>query len=197
MVGLAAQLLATSGPTLAAPEETRSPFVSLSLGRGAADFSSQTEFGSFDTGWSGGGTALQMTVGRSILDNVTLEAGYGVWRRSPASETEEVAVANEDNDRYLGLATVVASLYPQLGRIDGLSVRLGLGFGKGFAREAALATEEWGALTLLGVGYEVRVEHDFAVGLRVDYGFFGGRDALSGTVAFASAYAKLHFPRHF
>jgi len=179
------------------PPEGRPPFVSVSLGRAAADFSSQTESGSFDTGWSGGGTALQLTVGREVLSNVTLEAGYGVWRRSPDPGVEDAEASLEDNDRYLGLGSVVASLYPQLGPVDGLAVRLGLGFGKGFAREAGLATEEWGLLTLLGLGYELRVEHDFTAGIRVDYGFFGGRDALSGTVAFAAAYAKLHFPRHF
>ena len=168
----------------------------LVLGKGSGDFTVVEGDRAATTGWSGGGRILRGRVGRYLTGELLLTAEYGVWRRAAAGDStvaEGGAGWTEPVDRYLGSGFLAVSLYP---RMDGFSLRAGLGYGLGLAQATVdgvvVRQQRSGPMLLMGVGWEFGISEDMSMVLGADFGRLETGDELSGNFAHFTATFRLH-----
>lgn len=173
----------------------------LVLGKGSGDFTVNDGRNAATTGWGGGGRILRGRVGYFLTRELQLSGEYGVWRRAAAGDSTEAeggagtAGWVEPVDRYLGSGIVAVSLYP---RLQGFSLRAGLGYGLGFAQAETDGTvvrrQKAGPMLLMGVAYEMPISHDLSLALGADFGRIETGEELSGNFAHFTATFQLHLP---
>lgn len=173
----------------------------LVLGKGSGDFTVVDGDLVATTGWSGGGQILRGRVGHYLTPELQLSAEYGVWRRAAvgdSSATEADASSPgwvEPVDRYLGSGLVAISLYP---RLDGFSLRAGLGYGLGLAQGevdgVVVRQEKAGPMLLMGFAYEFGISEDLSLALGTDFGRLETGEELSGNFAHFTATFQVHLP---
>lgn len=173
----------------------------LVLGRGSGDFTVSDGEVAATTGWSGGGRIVRGRIGYFLTRELQVSGEYGVWRRTAAGDstaTEEGEGSAEGLgpvDRYLGSGILAVSLYP---RLDGFSLRAGLGYGLGFAEAEAdgtvLREQKAGFLLLMGFAYEMPISRDLSLAIGADFGRIETGQTLSGNFAHFTATFQWHLP---
>ena len=204
LFGLLALLVLFPGRAVADRQDSlrQGWMLGLVLGKGSGDFTVNDGELAATTGWSGGGQILRGRAGYYLSSELLLTAEYGVWRRAAAADsaaTESSASTPgwvEPVDRYLGSGLVAVSLYP---RLDGFSLRAGLGYGLGLAQGeidgVTIRREKAGAILLMGLAYEFGISQDLSVALGADFGRLETGPELSGNFAHFTVTFQLHLPQ--
>lgn len=203
IVCVAGSCVSLATPSSAEPDPTlRQGWVlGLVLGHGSGDFTVNDGELAASSGWSRGGRILRGRAGYYFGPELQISAEYGVWRRAAVGDsTAEVSGSGamgwvEPVDRYLGSGIVAISLYP---RLDGFSLRAGLGYGLGFAQGEVdgvlIRQQRAGPILLMGMAYEFGISRDLSLALGADFGRLETGQALSGNFAHFTATFQLHLP---